>query len=61
MEKAELGLRQVCCTETSASEPLMTYRNMAFDDAETGRANCSWDQSGDYLRLGQATSGIEAA
>jgi hypothetical protein len=61
MEKAELRLRQVWCTETSASEPLMTYRKLALDDVETGGVSDSRDESGDYLRLGQATSGIEAA
>jgi hypothetical protein len=61
MEKAELGFRQVWCTETSASKPLMTYRKLALDDVETGGVSISWDEPGDYLRLGQAASGIEAA
>ena len=46
MEKAEIGLRQVGCTETSASEPLMTYRNYPIDDAKTEGVLLSRDQSG---------------
>jgi hypothetical protein len=47
--------------ETSASEPLMTYRNLILDDVKTKSGLSSWDQSGGNLLLGQAASGIKAA
>jgi hypothetical protein len=47
--------------ETSASEPLMTYRNFILDDVKTKGGLSPWDQSGGNLRPGQAASGIKAA
>jgi len=47
--------------ETSASEPLMTYRKFILDDVKTKGGLSSWDQSGGNLRPGQAASGIKAA
>ena len=46
--------------ETSASEPLMTYRN-GYDDVKTEGEPLSRDQSGGHLCLGQTASGIKAA
>lgn len=52
--------RQVGIRKTSASEPLMTCRNV-FDDAKTGCLMSTRDESGGSPLTGQAVSGMEVA
>jgi len=47
--------------ETSASEPLTTYRKLSMDDVKTGEIKDSWDQAGGNLFTDQSASGIKAA
>jgi hypothetical protein len=47
--------------ETSASEPLTTYRKLSMDDVKTGGVTTSRDEAGGNLITNQSASGIKAA
>jgi hypothetical protein len=47
--------------ETSASEPLKTYRNLSMGDVKTGDVMSSRDQAEGNLFTDQSASGIKAA
>ena len=52
--------RQVSCTETNVSEPLMRHRKR-IDDVETVASAKARDEHGRGLNTGRAASGVEAA
>jgi hypothetical protein len=47
--------------ETSANEPLKTYRKLSMGDVKTGKVIGSRDQAGGNLFTDQSASGIKAA